>query len=179
MDISRISTGKKPPFDINVVIEIPQGSQVKYEIDKDSGAIVVDRFLFTPMSYPAAYGFIPGTLAADGDPADALVLVPVGVVPGAVIRCRPIGVLHMQDEAGDDEKIICVPHDKVHPLHGEVIDVEDLPKIVLQTIEHFFETYKDLEPGKWVKVGGWGSREDAEAVIIASIEAAEKAKHTP
>ena len=169
MDVSRISTGKNPPFDINVVIEIPQGSQVKYEIDKDSGAIVVDRFLFTPMSYPAAYGFIPGTLAADGDPADALVLIPVGVVPGAVVRCRPIGVLHMQDEAGDDEKIICVPHDKVHPLHGEVIDVEDLPKIVLQTISHFFETYKDLEPGKWVRVDGWGGMVEAKQEIAAGM----------
>jgi inorganic pyrophosphatase len=176
MDVSRISIGKNPPKDINVIIEIPQGSQVKYEINKDSGAIIVDRFLFTPMSYPAAYGFIPGTLAADGDPADALVLIPVSVVPGAVIRCRPIGVLHMKDEAGDDEKIICVPHDKVHPLHGEVSDVQDLPKIVLQTIEHFFESYKALEPEKWVKVGGWGSREDAEQAILDSIAREKEAK---
>lgn len=172
MNVTRISTGKKPPHDINVVIEIPQGSSVKYELDKETGAVVVDRFLFTPMSYPAAYGFIPGTLADDGDPMDALVLVPAAIVPGAVIRCRPIGVLHMVDEAGSDEKIICVPHDKVHPLHGEVASVDDLPSIVRQTIEHFFETYKDLEPGKWVKVKGWGSMDDACDVISQSIERA-------
>ncbi len=112
MDVSKIPTGKDVPHDINVVIEIPQGSQVKYEVDKESGAVFVDRFLFTPMAYPAAYGFIPGTLADDGDPADALVLAPAPVVPGAVIRCRPIGMLQMEDESGQDEKIICVPHDK-------------------------------------------------------------------
>ncbi len=173
MNVSNFSTGKNPPHDINVVIEIPQGSSVKYEIDKVTGAIVVDRFLFTTMAYPAAYGFIPGTLADDGDPADALVLVPAAIVPGAVVRCRPIGVLHMRDEAGMDEKIICVPHDKVHPVHGSVTSVADLPQIVRQSIEHFFETYKDLEPGKWVKVEGWGSVEDACEVIIKAIEAAE------
>lgn len=172
MDVSRIPTGKNPPDDINVVVEIPQGSSVKYEIDKTSGAIVVDRFLFTPMSYPAAYGFIPQTLAADGDPADALVLIPTAVVPGAVIRCRPVGVLHMQDEAGADEKVICVPHDHVHPLHGDVGSVWDLPPIVRAAIEHFFETYKDLEPGKWVKVAGWGGVDEANAVISAAIAAA-------
>jgi inorganic pyrophosphatase len=172
MDITRLSTGKSPPLDINVVVEIPQGSSVKYELDKESGAIVVDRFLFSPMSYPAAYGFIPGTLAEDGDPADALVLVPSAVVPGAVIRCRPIGVLHMEDEAGPDEKIICVPHDKVHPLHGEVESVDDLAPIMRRAFEHFFETYKNLEPGKWVKVHGWGGVEDACAVINKAIAAA-------
>lgn len=172
MNVTRISTGKNPPNDINVVIEIPQGSSVKYELDKETGAVVVDRFLFTPMSYPAAYGFIPNTHAEDGDPTDALVLVPAAIVPGAVIRCRPIGVLHMEDEAGPDEKIICVPHDKVHPLHGEVATVDDLPQIVRQTIEHFFETYKDLEPGKWVKVKGWGGVAEAEDVIVRSIKAA-------
>jgi inorganic pyrophosphatase len=172
MNVTDMSTGKHPPLDINVIIEIPQGSSVKYEIDKATGAIVVDRFLFTPMSYPAAYGFIPGTLAEDGDPADALVLVPAAVVPGAVIRCRPIGVLHMQDEAGLDEKIICVPHDKVHPLHGNVNSVEDLPPILRQAFEHFFETYKALEPGKWVKVAGWGGVQDACDVIEKAIAAA-------
>ncbi len=172
MDVTRIPTGKAPPHDINVVVEIPQGSSVKYEIDKASGAVVVDRFLFTPMSYPAAYGFIPQTLAEDGDPTDALVLIPMPVVPGAVIRCRPVGVLHMQDEAGADEKIICVPHDHVHPLHGDVSSVSDLPPIVRAAIEHFFETYKDLEPGKWVKVRGWGDLNEAISVIEASIAAA-------
>jgi inorganic pyrophosphatase len=172
MNVTHMSTGKNPPHDINVLIEIPQGSSVKYEIDKATGAIVVDRFLFTPMSYPAAYGFIPGTLAEDGDPADALVLVPAAVVPGAVVRCRPIGVLHMQDEAGPDEKIICVPHDSVHPLHGNINSVDDLPPILRQGFEHFFETYKALEPNKWVKVAGWGGVEDACQVIEKAIAAA-------
>ena len=174
MDVSKISTGKAPPHDINVVIEIPQGSAVKYEIDKESGAVVVDRFLFTPMAYPAAYGFIPGTLAEDGDPADALVLVPAAVVPGCVIRCRPIGVLLMEDEAGVDEKIICVPHDKIHPYHSEVQKIEDLPAITRDTIRHFFERYKDLEKGKWVKVTGWGDREAACASIQRAMDAAGK-----
>ncbi|KXV73029.1 inorganic pyrophosphatase, partial [Gluconobacter japonicus] len=155
MDVSKISPGKDVPNDINVVIEIPQGSQVKYEVDKESGAIFVDRFLFTPMAYPAAYGFIPGTLAADGDPADALVLAPAAVVPGAVIRARPIGMLKMEDESGQDEKIICVPHDKIHPQFTDVKSIDDLPEITRKAIEHFFERYKDLEPNKWVKVTGW------------------------
>ena len=174
MDVSKLSVGKDAPRDINVVIEIPQGSAVKYEIDKESGAIVVDRFLFTPMAYPAAYGFIPGTLAEDGDPADALVLVPAPVVPGAVIRARPIGVLLMEDEAGIDEKIICVPHDKIHPYHTDVSRIEDLPVITREAIRHFFERYKDLEKGKWVKVTGWGDREAAYASINRAIAAAKK-----
>jgi inorganic pyrophosphatase len=172
MDMRRISTGRNAPRDINVVIEIPQGSSVKYEIDKDSGAIFVDRFLFTPTTYPAAYGFIPGTLADDGDPADALVLVPAQVVPGAVVRARPIGVLFMDDEAGKDTKIICVPHDKIHPQHATVNDIADLPEITRRAIAHFFENYKDLEEGKWVRVTGWGGREAAEAEILKAIEAA-------
>ncbi len=174
MDVSKISPGKDVPWDINVVIEIPQGSAVKYEVDKESGAVVVDRFLFTPMAYPAAYGFIPGTLADDGDPADALVLVPAAVVPGAVIRARPIGMLRMEDESGQDEKIICVPHDKIHPLYTAVRGIEDLPPIVRQSIEHFFTRYKDLEPGKWVKVTGWAGREEAGDVIRAALAAARR-----
>ncbi len=172
MDVAKISTGRAPPADINVVIEIPQGSAVKYEVDKDSGAIVVDRFLFTPMAYPAAYGFIPGTLAEDGDPADALVLVPAAVVPGAAIRCRPIGMLKMEDESGMDEKIVCVPHDKISHHYKDVHAMDDLPAIVRAQIEHFFTRYKDLEPGKWVKVTGWAGRDEAEAAIRASIERA-------
>ena len=172
MDVSKLSPGKDVPHDINVVIEIPQGSQVKYEIDKDSGAVVVDRFLFTPMAYPAAYGFIPGTLAADGDPADALVLAPCAIVPGAVIRVRPIGMLQMEDESGQDEKIICVPHDKIHTLYKDVHAIEDLPKILRDGIEHFFTRYKDLEPGKWVKVTGWADKDAAEKVILESLAAA-------
>ena len=174
MDVSKLPTGKAPPQDINVVIEIPQGSSVKYEVDKESGAMVVDRFLFTPMAYPAAYGFIPGTLADDGDPADALVLMPGHVVPGAVIRARPIGMLQMEDESGGDEKIICVPHDKIHTQFTKVQAIEDLPEITRQVIQHFFERYKDLEPGKWVKVTGWADRAAAEQVIQKSIEAAQK-----
>ncbi len=174
MDVSKISPGKDVPWDINVVIEIPQGSAVKYEVDKESGAVVVDRFLFTPMAYPAAYGFIPGTLADDGDPADALVLVPAAVVPGAVIRARPIGMLRMEDESGQDEKIICVPHDKIHPLYSAVHGIDDLPPITRQSIEHFFTRYKDLEPNKWVKVTGWAGREEAGEVIRAALAAAPK-----
>lgn len=174
MDVSKISPGKDVPFDINVVIEIPQGSSVKYEVDKDSGAIFVDRFLFTPMAYPTAYGFIPGTLAADGDPTDALVLTPANVVPGAVIRSRPIGVLKMEDESGQDEKIICVPNDKIHPQFSKVESVDDLPEITVKAIEHFFTRYKDLEPGKWVKVTGWGTREEAADFIRQGVEAAKK-----
>ena len=173
MDITKLSPGKDVPHDINVVIEIPQGSQVKYEIDKESGAIVVDRFLFTPMAYPAAYGFIPGTLAEDGDPADALVLAPAPIVPGAVIRCRPIGMLQMEDESGQDEKIVCVPHDKIHSLYTNVHSIDDLPAITRAAIEHFFTRYKDLEPGKWVKVTGWASKAEAEAVILKSLKAAQ------
>lgn len=173
MDVSKIPTGRDAPHDINVVIEIPQGSQVKYEVDKDSGAVFVDRFLFTPMAYPAAYGFIPGTLADDGDPADALVLAPAPIVPGAVIRCRPIGMLQMEDESGQDEKIICVPHDKIHTLYKDVHAIEDLPAITRASIEHFFTRYKDLEPGKWVKVTGWADRAAAEDIIRKSIAAAQ------
>ena len=128
MDVSKIPTGKAPPQDINVVVEIPQGSAVKYEVDKVSGAIFVDRFLFTATAYPSAYGFIPGTLAEDGDPADALVLIPAQVVPGAVIRSRPIGMLKMEDEAGPDEKIVCVPHERVHPQYAHVDSIDDLPR---------------------------------------------------
>lgn len=175
MDVTKLASGKAPPSDIFVVVEIPQGSSVKYELDKDSGAIMVDRFLFTSMAYPAAYGFIPGTLADDGDPADALVLTPAApLVPGAVIRCRPIGMLRMEDESGQDEKIVCVPHDKIHPQYSQVRAIEDLPAITRQAIEHFFTRYKDLEPGKWVKITGWADRAAAEAVITKAMEAARK-----
>ncbi len=172
MNISKLTAGKAPPEDIFVVIEIPQGSQVKYELDKESGAIMVDRFLFTPMAYPAAYGFIPETLADDGDPADALVLLPTAVVPGAVVRARPIGVLLMQDEAGNDEKIICVPHDKMHTLYSDIQECAHLPPILREQIEHFFTRYKDLEKGKWVKVTGWGDKAQAIALITRFLAAA-------
>ena len=169
MDVSKLSAGKDVPHDINVVIEIPAGSSVKYEVDKASGALVVDRVLFTPMAYPAAYGFIPGTLAEDGDPADALVLVPAPITPGAMIRCRPIGLFLMEDEAGPDEKIVCVPHDKINTHYADVKEVADLPASTRDFIKHFFEHYKDLEKGKWVKVTGWSDRASAEASINASV----------
>lgn len=175
MDISRIPTGRKPPSDIYVVVEIPQGSAVKYEVDKESGAMFVDRFLFTATAYPAAYGFIPGTLAQDGDAADAMVLIPSPVVPGSVLRARPIGMLRMADEKGPDEKIICVPHDRVHPQYSRVERLADLPDITRDAIEHFFERYKDLEAGKWVKVSGWADKEETEAYIMSVIRAAAKA----
>lgn len=174
MDVSKIPAGKDAPKDINVVVEIPQGSQVKYEVDKDSGAIIVDRFLFTPMAYPATYGFIPNTLADDGDPADVLVLTPSDVVPGSVIRCRPIGVLFMEDESGVDEKILCVPHDKIFSGYSDIKEATQLPKITLDKIKHFFEHYKDLEPGKWVKVKDWGSAKDGEASIQRALDAYKK-----
>jgi inorganic pyrophosphatase len=174
MDVSKLSPGRDVPHDINVVVEIPAGSGVKYEIDKDSGALIVDRVVFTPMTYPAAYGFIPGTLADDGDPADALVLISAPLFPGAVIRCRPIGLLMMEDESGMDEKIICVPHDKVYPEFTDVSEATQLPAITRDTIKHFFEHYKDLEKGKWVKITGWADRAAAEAAITASLARAAK-----
>ena len=174
MDVSKLSAGKDVPRDINIVVEIPAGSGVKYEIDKESGALIVDRVVFTPMTYPAAYGFIPGTLADDGDPADALVLLPTAVVPGAVVRARPVGLLLMEDEAGMDEKIVCVPHDKVHPQYTDITEVAQLPAITRDAIKHFFEHYKDLEKGKWVKITGWADRAAAEAAISASLARAAK-----
>ncbi len=174
MDVSKISAGKDVPRDINVVIEIPHGSGVKYEVDKESGAMVVDRVVFTPMVYPAAYGFIPNTLADDGDPADALVLISAPLVPGAVIRSRPIGLLKMEDEAGQDEKIVCVPHDKVHPQYTGITEISQLPAITRDAIEHFFSHYKDLEKGKWVKITGWGTAADAEKAIADSLARAAK-----
>jgi inorganic pyrophosphatase len=171
MDVAKIPTGRAPPSDIFVVVEIPQGSAVKYEIDKASGAIFVDRFLFTATAYPSAYGFIPGTLAEDGDPLDALVLIPIQVVPGAVVRARPIGMLRMEDEKGPDEKIICVPHERVHPQFADVHDLDDLPAITRSVIEHFFERYKELEPDKWVKVSGWAGKAEAEATIVLAMQA--------
>jgi len=174
MDVSKIAAGRDVPHDINVVIEIPHGSGVKYEVDKESGAMVVDRVVFTPMVYPAAYGFIPNTLADDGDPADALVLISAPLVPGAVVRSRPIGLLKMEDEAGQDEKIVCVPHDKVHPQYTGITEISQLPAITRDAIEHFFSHYKDLEKGKWVKITGWGSAADAEKAIADSLARAAK-----
>lgn len=173
MDISKIPLGKNPPHDVNVVIEIAKGGQpIKYELDKDSGALFVDRFLHTSMLYPENYGFIPHTLSDDGDPVDVLVYTHLPVVPGAVIRSRPIGVLLMEDESGQDEKILAVPVSKLHSSYDSIKSYEDLPKITCDAIAHFFERYKDLEPGKWVKVKGWEGPERAAELIVAGIEAA-------
>ncbi len=175
MDISKISTGKNPPSDINVIIEIPKGGEpVKYEIDKESGALFVDRFLHTSMIYPCNYGFIPHTLSADGDPCDVMVAGETPVVPGAVIRCRPIGVLLMEDESGGDEKILAVPVDKLHPFYEKVRSYEDLPPILCEQIAHFYQHYKDLEKGKWVKIVRWGGPEEAMKVIMEAVERASK-----
>jgi len=170
MDISKIPVGKAAPWDINVVIEIPmQGAPVKYEVDKDSGALFVDRFLHTAMIYPANYGFIPHTLCDDGDPADVLVVSPLPVIAGSVIRVRPVGVLMMEDEKGGDEKLIAVPVDKLNPYYSNVKNYTDLPKILLDQIAHFFEHYKDLESGKWVKITGWGDAQKAAELIQDAI----------
>lgn len=167
MDLKKIPAGQSLPDDINVVIEVPQGSSVKYELDKESGAIVVDRFLFTAMHYPLNYGFIPNTLSDDGDPTDCLVLAPQPVAPGAVIRARPVGVLMMEDEKGMDAKIVAVPHDKVAAGYSAIRDVSDLPEPLRNQIRHFFEHYKDLEPGKWVKLKDWASVAEARRIIEA------------
>lgn len=179
MNVSQIGYGKNPPEDINVIIEIPaQHEPIKYEIDKDSGAVMVDRFMPTPMFYPANYGFIADTLADDGDPLDALVLTPQPVAVGAVIRARPVGILHMVDESGTDEKLLCVPHQKLTTLYDHVQDYTDLPLLFRQQIQHFFENYKALEPDKWVKLEGWGNLEAAKKAIMESIEAEKKNKKT-
>ena len=162
MDISRIPVGKNPPWDVNVIIEVPLGGEpVKYEVDKDSGAMFVDRFLHTAMRYPTNYGFVPHTLADDGDPVDVMVAARTPVVPGAVVRARPIGVLIMEDEAGMDEKILSVPVDALHPYYSNVTSYRAMPPILMQQISHFFEHYKDLEPDKWVKIQRWGEAEEA------------------
>ena len=177
MDLKNIPAGKHPPTDINVVIEIPLGgAPIKYEVDKESGAMFVDRFLHTAMFYPANYGFVPHTLSDDGDPVDVMVVSQIGVTVGAVMRSRPIGVLLMEDESGKDEKILAVPHSKLHPFYDEVENYTDLPTILLQQIEHFFAHYKDLEPGKWVKVTGWGDAAHAARCIQEGIEKANKSK---
>lgn len=173
MDIKKIPIGVKPPHDINVVIEIPLNSDpVKYEVDKVSGAMFVDRFLHTAMYYPCNYGFIPNTLADDGDPVDVCVVGRHGVAVGSVMRSRPIGVLLMEDEAGRDEKILAVPHPKLHPFYDNVSTYEDLPLTLIQQIEHFFAHYKDLETGKWVKVTGWGGPDEAASLIQEAIDRA-------
>jgi len=170
MRIDAIPIGIDPPREVNVVIEVPVGGEpIKYEMDKEAGTLVVDRFLYTAMRYPGNYGFIPHTLSDDGDPCDVLVANTRAIVPGAVMSVRPVGVLFMEDEAGGDEKIIAVPSSKLTQRYDKVKNYNDLPDITLQQIQHFFEHYKDLEPGKWVKVLRWGGAEDAHRLIEEGI----------
>lgn len=173
MDIAKIAIGKNTPDEVNVIIENPLGGiPVKYELDKESGAMMVDRFLHTAMFYPGNYGFIPHTLSGDGDPVDVLVVGRTPVMPGAVMPVRPVGVLMMEDDGGQDEKIIAVPSDKLHPYHRDVKEYTDLRKINLDQIEHFFTHYKDLEKGKWSKTLGWKGSDDAKKMILEGIERA-------
>lgn len=170
MDITKIPVGANPPTDVNVIIEVPMGSEpIKYEMDKDSGALYVDRFLHTSMHYPCNYGFIPHTLSGDGDPADVLVFGRRPLMPGCVVAARPIGVLLMQDESGEDEKILAVPQSRLHPFFNEVKSYKDLPPIMTQQIAHFFEHYKDLESNKWVKVTGWRDAPEAEKLVMEAV----------
>ena len=176
MRIDAISIGINPPHEVNVIIEVPVGGEpIKYEMDKDAGTLVVDRFLYTAMRYPGNYGFVPHTLSDDGDPIDVLVANTRPIVPGAVINVRPIGVFKMQDDAGGDEKIIAVPTHKLTRRYDSVISYKNLPPITIEQIQHFFEHYKDLEKGKWVKVLRWGGAEDAHRLIMEGIARA-KAK---
>ena len=172
MSLNSVSAGKDVPNDVNVIIEIPALSEpVKYEVDKDSGALFVDRFIGTAMHYPCNYGYIPQTLGEDGDPVDVLVVTPIPLRAGSVIRSRIVGYLDMTDESGRDEKLVAVPVSKMTALYDDVKEVTDLPKILLDQIKHFFEHYKDLEAGKWVKVEGWGNAEKAREVILNGVKA--------
>lgn len=172
MSYNAITAGKDLPNDVYVVIEIPANhAPIKYEIDKDMDCLMVDRFMATPMFYPANYGYISDTLADDGDPLDVLVVTPYPVAPGSVIRARPVGVLNMEDEAGEDAKLVAVPHEKLSQLYNDVKDIDDVPQLLRDQIGHFFENYKDLEKGKWVKVKGWGNADEARQMILDSAEA--------
>ena len=175
MSLNNVPAGRDVPNDFNVIIEIPMNADpIKYEVDKDTGAIFVDRFMGTAMHYPCNYGYVPQTLSDDGDPCDVLVITPFPLIPGVVVRCRAIGMLKMTDEAGGDAKILAVPVDKILPIYSHWQKPEDLQDLRLQQIQHFFEHYKDLEPGKWVKVLRWGGAEDAHRLILEGIERAQK-----
>jgi inorganic pyrophosphatase len=170
MRLDLLPIGRNPPEEVNVVVEVPVGGEpIKYEIHKESGALVVDRFLYTAMRYPGNYGFIPHTLSEDGDPCDVVIANQRGLLPGSVIAVHPVGVLKMQDEAGGDEKIVAVPAPRLSRRYERVHDYTDLPEITRQQIQHFFEHYKDLEPGKWVKVTGWGNAAEAGRLISEAI----------
>lgn len=180
MNLDRVSSGKNLPDDINVIIEIPSHSDpVKYEVDKETGAMFVDRFMNTAMHYPCNYGYIPHTLSEDGDPVDVLVVTPVPLISGSVIRCRPLGLLRMTDEAGPDSKILAVPIDKLCSLYRQMQKPEDMPPLLLAQIAHFFEHYKDLEPNKWVKVEGWENGAAAKAEVLSGVDRYKNAKDKP
>ena len=175
MILSAVSLGDNVPNDVNVIVEVPIGGEpIKYEMDKDAGALVVDRFLYTSMRYPGNYGFVPHTLSGDGDPCDVIIANTRAIVPGAIISCRIVGVLLMEDEAGSDEKLLAVPSSWLTQRYEHVHNYSDLPEITLKQIEHFFAHYKDLEPGKWVKVLGWGDAAQAQALIVEGMERARK-----
>jgi inorganic pyrophosphatase len=177
MSLHNVSPGNKVPEEFNVIIEIPMNADpIKYEVDEESGALFVDRFMATSMHYPCNYGYIPKTLADDGDPVDVLVITPVPLIPGVVVTCRPLGVLKMQDEAGGDNKLLAVPIDKILSVYTQWQKFDDLNPLRLKTIQHFFEHYKDLETGKWVKILGWHGPEVAREEVRAGI-AAWKGKH--
>ncbi|MCB1877982.1 MAG: inorganic diphosphatase [Chromatiales bacterium] len=180
MNLDRVTSGRDVPNEINVIIEIPAHSDpVKYEVDKNSGAMFVDRFMTAAMFYPANYGYVPHTLSKDGDPVDVLVVTPHPLISGSVIRCRPVGVLKMTDESGDDAKVLAVPIDKLCRMYGGTKDINDMPKALLDSIAHFFEHYKDLEEGKWVRVQGWGDAEEARQEILDSLKMYKEAPEKP
>lgn len=175
MSLNQVPAGRDLPNDFNVIIEIPMNADpVKYEVDKESGAVFVDRFMGTAMHYPCNYGYIPHTLSLDGDPVDVLVITPFALPSGVVVRCRPIGVLNMTDDGGQDAKVLAVPVDKLIPIYSNWQEPADAGEFLLKQIVHFFEHYKDLEKGKWVKIDGWGTQADAKAEILASFERAKK-----
>jgi inorganic pyrophosphatase len=171
MSLNNVNAGRDVPNDFNVVIEIPMNADpIKYEVDKESGAIFVDLFMGTAMHYPCNYGYVPDTIADDGDPCDVLVITPFPLIPGVVVRCRALGVLKMTDEAGGDSKILAVPVEKILPVYANLQKVEDVPELTLRQIQHFFEHYKDLEKGKWVKVEGWEGPDAAKEEILAGVK---------
>lgn len=180
MNLDRVGPGNNPPDEINVVVEIPiNGAPVKYELDKETGAMFVDRFLNTSMHYPCNYGYVPKTLSKDGDPVDVIIATPMPLIHGSVIRCRPIGVLKMTDEAGDDSKILAVPLDKVSKFHKNVNSHEDMQPALLDQISHFFEHYKDLEPNKWVKMDGWYGVNEAKEEVLEALKAFDESPEKP
>ena len=180
MNLDRVTSGRDLPNDFNVIIEIPMNADpIKYEVDKETGAVFVDRFMSTAMHYPCNYGYVPRTLSGDGDPVDVLVISPFPLNTGVVVRCRPVGMLNMQDEAGDDTKVLAAPIDKLTNLYRQIRSPRDLPEATLSQIAHFFQHYKDLEPGKWVKLSGWVDAEEAKREILEGVARYRKAKNKP